>query len=220
MADEVTLLDFWPSPFGMRVRLALTLKGIDYIYKEENLQQKSDLLLKSNPIHKKIPTMIHNGNPISESLIMVQYIDETWPKTSSLLPSDPYGRSQSRFWADYVDKKVYDCGRRTCFAKSPEEGDAAVKELLECLKVVECELGEKLYFGGENLGYVDVALVPFYSWFYAYESFGGLSIRDECPKIVAWAKRCLENESVAKSLPDQQKVYEFVVMMRKKFGVE
>ncbi|KAF9588995.1 hypothetical protein IFM89_017674 [Coptis chinensis] len=109
MANEVTLLDFWPSPFGMRVRIALSLKGIEYEYREENLREKSPLLLKMNPVHKNIPVLIHNGKPISESLIIVQYIDEVWNDKSPLLPKDPYARAVARFWADFVDKKVGLC---------------------------------------------------------------------------------------------------------------
>ena len=106
MANEVVLLDFWPSMFGMRVRIALAEKGIKYEYKEEDLKNKSLLLLEMNPINKKIPVLIHNGKPVCESLIIVQYIDEVWNDKSPLLPSDPYQRAQARFWADFVDKKV------------------------------------------------------------------------------------------------------------------
>ncbi|KAK4253462.1 hypothetical protein QN277_010130 [Acacia crassicarpa] len=219
MANEVTLLDFWPSPFGMRVRIALAEKGIQYEYKDEDLRNKSPLLLQMNPVHKKIPVLIHNGKPVCESLIAVQYIDEFWNNKSPLLPSDPYQRAQARFWADYADKKIYDAGRRSWTTKG-EEQEAAKKDFIECLKLLEQQLGDKPYFGGDNLGYVDVAIVPFYSWFEAYEKFGNFNIEAECPKFIAWAKRCLQKESVAKSLPDQHKVYDFVLQMRKKLGVE
>ena len=109
MGDEIILLDFWPSMFGMRVRLALAEKGLKYEYKEEDLRNKSPLLLEMNPVHKQIPVLIHNGKPICESLIIVQYIDEVWHDKSPLLRSDPYQRAQARFWADYVDKKVCLC---------------------------------------------------------------------------------------------------------------
>jgi glutathione S-transferase len=105
MADELVLLDTWPSMFGMRVRIALAEKGIKYEYKEQDLKNKSELLLKMNPINKKIPVLIHNGKPICESLIIVQYIDEVWNDRSPLLPSDPYQRAQARFWADFFDQK-------------------------------------------------------------------------------------------------------------------
>ena len=106
MADEVVLLDFWLSMFGMRVRIALAEKGIKYEYKEQDIFNKSPLLLEMNPIHKKIPVLIHNGKPVCESLIIVQYIDEVWNDKYPLLPSDPYQRAHARFWADFVDKKV------------------------------------------------------------------------------------------------------------------
>ncbi|KAI3943775.1 hypothetical protein MKW98_004280 [Papaver atlanticum] len=219
MADEVVvLLDFWPSMFGMRAKVALALKGIKYEYKEENLREKSPLLLKMNPIHKKIPVLIHNGKPISESLIIVEYIDEVWNEKSPLLPNDPYQKSQAKFWADYVDKKVYDSGRKIWTSKG-EDQENAKKEFIEILKVLEGELGEKPYFGGENIGFVDVALIPFYTWFYAYEKCGNFSIEEECPKIVSWAKKCLEIESVSQSLSDSEKVYEFVLSYQKKLAI-
>ncbi|KAL6313529.1 hypothetical protein AAG906_005480 [Vitis piasezkii] len=206
MADEIILLDFWPSPFGMRVRVALAEKGLKYEYREEDPRNKNPLLLEMNP-------------PICESMIIVQYIDEVWNKKSPLLPSDPYQRAQARFWADYIDKKLYELGRRIWSTKG-EEQETAKNEFIEYLKILEGELGEKPYFGGEKFGFVDVALVTFSTLFYAYESFGNFSIEVECPKLIAWTKRCKEKESVSSSLKDPQKVHGFVIEMRKKLGIE
>ncbi|XWS27471.1 hypothetical protein CRYUN_Cryun26dG0117900 [Craigia yunnanensis] len=136
--------------------------------KEEDLRNKSDLLLQMNPVYKKIPVLIHDGKPVCESLIQVQYVDEVWHDKSSLLSSDPYQRAIARFWADFVNKKIYDLGRKIWTPKGEEQATTK-KEFIESLKLLEGKLGDKPYFGGENLGYVDVALVPFYSWFYAYE---------------------------------------------------
>ncbi|KAL2245532.1 probable glutathione S-transferase [Sesamum indicum] len=219
MADELILLDVHVSMFGMRVRVALAEKGIEYEYREENLANKSPLLLEMNPVHKKIPVLIHNGKPISESLIIVQYIDEVWKDKFPLLPSDPYQRAQARFWADFVDKKIFDAGRRI-WTRKGEEQEAAKKEFIDALKLLEGELGEKAYFGGDKFGFVDVALITFYSWFDTYETCGNFSVEEHCPKLVAWAKRCMEKESVSKSLADPKMVYEAVLMLKKKFGIE
>ena len=100
------LLDFWPSMFGMRVRIALAEKGVAYEYMEQDLRNKSPLLLQMNPVYKKIPVLVHNGRPICESSIIVQYIDEVWKDKAPLLSSDPYQRAQARFWVDFIDKKV------------------------------------------------------------------------------------------------------------------
>ncbi|KAL5580514.1 hypothetical protein UlMin_012956 [Ulmus minor] len=212
MEDELVLLDFWPSPYGMRVRIALAEKGIKYEAREEELfEQKSPLLLQMNPVHKRIPVLIHNGKPVCESLNIVQYIDQVWNHKSPLLPSDPYQRSQARFWADYVDNKLFIAHRKTVIVGAGVEQEAGKKESIECLKVLEGELGDKLYFDGKRFGFVDLVLVPLTCWFYSLETLTGFSIEAECPKIISWAKRCMEKESVAKSLADPRKVYDYLV---------
>ncbi|KAK2664810.1 hypothetical protein Ddye_003384 [Dipteronia dyeriana] len=217
--SKVVLLDLWASSFAMRVKVALAEKGIKYESKEQNLFNKSQELVEANPIHKKIPVLIHDGKSICESLVILQYIDEVWPDKSPLLPSDPYRRSQARFWADYIDKNLYITGTRVWTGKG-EDQEAAKKELIELLKTLEGELGDKHLFGGDTIGFVDVALVPFTSWFHTYETWGNFSIEAECPKLIEWAKRCLEKESVAHSLPHPHKIYEYSFELKKKLGVE
>ena len=103
--DSVKLLGYWASPFAIRVKWALKLKGIQYQYVEEDLQNKSPMLLQYNPVCKKIPVLVHDDKPLAESLIILEYIDEVW-KQNPLLPIDPYERAKARFWAKFVDDKV------------------------------------------------------------------------------------------------------------------
>lgn len=115
--------------------------------------------------------------------------------------------------------QMYEAQRKV-YATKGEEQETGKKEFIEILKTLESELGDKPYFGGDDFGYVDIGLIGFYTWFPGYEKFGNFSIEAECPKLIAWAKRCMQRESVAKSLPDPEKVVEFMAMLRKKFGVE
>ncbi|RWR82840.1 putative glutathione S-transferase [Cinnamomum micranthum f. kanehirae] len=92
---------------------------------------------------------------------------------------------------------------------------AANKKCIDCLKLLEGELEVKLFYGGKSLGYVDMVLVPFVYWFYTYETDDNFSIENECPKLIALAKRCVENESVSMVLPDPHKVYDFVENLKK-----
>ncbi|XAR56366.1 Glutathione transferase, partial [Bertholletia excelsa] len=115
-----------------------------------------------------------------------------------------------KVWADLIDKKVRQGGG---------SGESQ-EELIEVFKLLEGELGEKPYFGGEEFGFIDIALVPFCSRFYAVETFGKFSIEAECPKLVAWAERCKKKKSVSSCLPDPAKAYEWVVYVNKKLGIE
>ncbi|CAK9151804.1 unnamed protein product [Ilex paraguariensis] len=109
---------------------------------------------------------------------------------------------------------------RNVWATKGEEQEAAKKEFIEILKVLEGELGDKPYFGGETFGLTDISLIGYYCWFYAYEKFGNFSIESECPKLIAWVKWCMEKESVSKSLTDPHTVYDFVLGMKKRLGLE
>lgn len=114
--------------------------------------------------------------------------------------------------------QIYDVGKKVWRGKG-KEVEAGKKELLEIFKLLEGELGDKAYFGGDNFGFTDISLIPFYSRFYTLEVFGKFSVEEECPKLMAWAKRCLERPTVSNCMPDSHKVYEFTLQVNKKLGI-
>jgi glutathione S-transferase len=104
---EVKLIGSWASPYVTRARIALNIKEVQYEFLEESFGTKSELLLKSNPVYKKVPVLIHDGKPVCESMIIVQYIDDVWTGSGpSLMPADAYERAMHRFWTVFVDDKV------------------------------------------------------------------------------------------------------------------
>lgn len=108
MMEEVKLYGAFPSAFSYRVEWALIYKGnkgITYEYIEEDLQNNSPSLFKYNPVHKQIPVLLHGGKPIAESLVILEYIDET-RKENPLLPQDPCKRAKARSWAKFAEEKV------------------------------------------------------------------------------------------------------------------
>ncbi|XP_055802377.1 glutathione S-transferase U25-like [Solanum dulcamara] len=211
--EEIVLLDYLPSPFGTMARIALVEKGINFIHKFEDLSNKSPLLLEMNPVHHKVPVLIHKGKSICESHIIIQYIDEIWKNNFTLLPSEPYQRAKARFLVDFINKKVHESSVKVWMGAN-EEQENGKKELVEWSKFLEGELGDKLYFGGDVFGFVDIALVPFYNWFIVFKIFANFNI-SECPKLVMWGERCLNRDSVSKSLPTSDQVYQAYLEFKK-----
>ncbi|XP_059063598.1 probable glutathione S-transferase [Cryptomeria japonica] len=221
--EQVKVLSTWFSPFGRRILIALEEIGVKYEYQEEDLSNKSELLLQMNPVHKKIPVLVHNNQPICESLIILQYIDETWDSGQV----SPFDRALARFWADFADKKFFDSGIRIVKSKD-EAQEQAKREMLENLQFLEGALkemsvtGSLPFFGGKDFGFLDIVLAPYVSWFHIFETIGNFKIpfETEYPLLDAWGKRCMERESVKKILPSSDRLLERVFQIRKKFVVD
>ncbi|KAK2969000.1 hypothetical protein RJ640_007865, partial [Escallonia rubra] len=158
--SEVVLFGMWASHYCTRVELALKLKGIPYQYVEEDLQNKSDLLLQYNPVHKKVPVMVHKGKPVAESIVILEYIDDCWSNTPRLLPDDPHERSKVRFWASYYDQKLIPSSVHLVALKGKEQ-EKAMENFSEVLSVFEEGIARDFpqrspFFNGETLGFVDI----------------------------------------------------------------
>nr|WAA68401.1 tau class glutathione S-transferases [Pinus yunnanensis] len=215
---QVKLLGMAYSPFVMRVRIALALKGIHYEFIEDDIENKSELLLQSNPVHKKIPVLIHNGKPVCESMIILQYIEEAWGnKAPNLMPKDPYDRAIARFWAAFIDDK-FAASIRGVFTGVGEEQQKAVEESVASLLVLEEELSGKAYFGGDEIGLVDIALGGLLVAVQAIARITDSVLIDtlKMPLLSTWAHKFCKAEGVKEVSPDPAKLFEFMSEMRAK----
>ncbi|KAL3631101.1 Glutathione S-transferase U1 [Castilleja foliolosa] len=220
--DSVQLLGAWASPYSNRVQMALNLKSINYEFIEEIFysNKKSDRLIKANPVYKQIPVLIHDDKPICESLVIIQYVDDVWAdRGPSILPSGPYDRAMARFWADYIDKKWF-----PLFKELEKEGEtraATMGKIIEGVLLlesafVECSKG-KGFFGGDNVGYVDVVLGSFIGWIKAIElMFPGVRFFDDinAPGLTTWVERFCTHDAAKDVLSEPQKLIEHYMMVK------
>ncbi|XWS71631.1 hypothetical protein CRYUN_Cryun03dG0154500 [Craigia yunnanensis] len=210
MADEVKLFGMWASPYSRRVELALKLKGIPYEYIEEDLSNKSSLLLKYNPVHQKIPVLVHNGKPIAESLVILEYIDETW-RNNPVLPQDPYDRAMARFWAKFIDEKLLTTARKVSFATGKEQ-DQAIEQITEQLKLLENELKGKEYFSGQSIGYLDIVANVLVFWFRNLQEALGVDMftEEKFPIIFEWIGKLVKIDTVNECRIPKEKHLDYI----------
>ena len=93
------LYDYFRSTASYRVRIALNLKQISYEKIPIHLinhggEHHHPDYLKVNP-QGLVPTLDENGHIISQSLAIIEYLDELYP-TPPLLPKMPFARAQVR----------------------------------------------------------------------------------------------------------------------------
>ncbi|XP_015088755.1 probable glutathione S-transferase [Solanum pennellii] len=206
---DVKLLGLWYSPASHKVEWALKLKGVKYEFIEENLQNKSPLLLESNPIHKKIPILIHNGKPICESMIILEYIDEIF-EGPFILPKDPYDRALARFWAKFLDDKV-GAVVNTFFHKG-EEQEKSKEEVYEMLKILDNELKGKKFFVGDKFGYADMAANFVGYWLGVFQEASGVVLvtSEKFSNFCAWRDEYINCSQVKEYLPPRNDLLAFV----------
>ncbi|KAL1814464.1 hypothetical protein ACET3Z_017038 [Daucus carota] len=203
---EVRLFRTFSSPFALRIVWALKLKSIEFDTVLEDFPHKSAELLKYNPVHKKVPVLVHNEKPISESLVILEYIEETWKETP-LLPDDPAERATARFWAKFGDEKLLSSIFRSVLRKGTEQEEAKL-EAMRNLEYVEEQLQGKRFFGGETIGYLDLVLGWMANLISILEETSGQDIikEEQFPVLSKWMKDFSEVPVIKESMPPRDKL--------------
>lgn len=96
------------SVCAAKVRLCLAEKGLEYTSHHINLRegtQKKPEYVKLNP-KGVVPTLIHDGFVVCESIIINEYLEDAFP-APRLLPADARGRARVRHWTKQIDDSIF-----------------------------------------------------------------------------------------------------------------
>ncbi len=95
--SDLTLYSYFRSSAAFRVRIALNLKGLKadmrFVHLAKDAQHRADYK-EINPL-QLVPTLIADGQGISQSLAILEYLEERVPEPP-LLPRDPLARARVR----------------------------------------------------------------------------------------------------------------------------
>ncbi|KAJ4787084.1 hypothetical protein LUZ62_038330 [Rhynchospora pubera] len=145
-------------------------------------------------------------------MIIVEYIDEMWTSSgSSILPADSYDCAIARFWTAYVDGKFPSLCR---ILIGFQEGDKehAFEQLVASLHLLEeafvkCSKG-KSFFGGDDIGYLDIALGSHFGWIRPTEKVTGIQLleKEKFPHLVEWFEHYRSHHAVKEVSPTTDKL--------------
>lgn len=98
--SDIRLYNYWRSSAAWRVRIGLALKDLPYesvpvhLVRDGGEQHGADYRA-INPLGL-VPSLVHQGHALTQSLAILEYLDEAFPATARLLPDDPAGRARVR----------------------------------------------------------------------------------------------------------------------------
>lgn len=106
MTDVLRLYTYWRSSAAYRVRIALGLKGLDYEPVPVHLvrnggEHRAESYVAINP-QARVPALEHDGRVLTQSLAIIEYLDETWPEPPLLPRGDAAARARVRALAQLV----------------------------------------------------------------------------------------------------------------------
>ncbi len=169
------LFSYFRSSAAYRVRIALNVKGLSYDYAAKHLiknggEHKQDDYLALNP-QGFVPALEHDGAVLTQSIAIIEYLDEVFP-TPSLLPRSPRDRAIVRAMALLVACDIHPLNnlRVLNYLKSPlaQDSEAIVEWYKHWIaegfaafeQLIAKHSSDNRYCFGDTVTMADTLLVP------------------------------------------------------------
>jgi len=206
------LYTYFRSSAAYRVRIALALKGLAYDAVRVHLMNGEQYGAEYSAINPQnlVPVLEDEGQRVTQSLAILQYIDETWPQPP-LQPADRFGRARVRSLALLIACEIHPLNNPRVLNYLTGKLGVSEEQKLEWyhhwIKIGFSALEKRLagepqtgrYCHGDTPGLADCALVP--------QMANALRFKvdlAEFPTIRRINAACLELEAFQKAAPENQ----------------
>jgi maleylpyruvate isomerase len=205
------LYTYFRSSAAYRVRIALNLKGISpeqiaiHLTKDGGKQHGPEFRA-INPQERVPALVLDSGGILTQSLAIIEYLDETHPKPP-LLPPDPVDRANVRAFAQAIACDIHPLNnlialqylRRTLKQEQPAIDEWYHHWILQGFAALEAMSKPGPYAFGANVTLADICLVP--------QVFNARRLKvplEAFPKLVAVDAACLKLAAFDRARPENQ----------------
>lgn len=214
MSSSLVLYSYWRSSAAFRVRIALNLKGLRYETRAVHLvrdggEQHMPDYAALNP-QELLPALIDGEKVITQSMAIVEYLDETHPHPA-LLPADAAGRARVRALSQLVGCDIHPLGNLRVLQRIESQlgaGDeqkavwsrhwiATGFQALEAMLAGNKDTGR--YCHGDTPGMADACLVP-----QVYNARRWKVPLGDYPTILRIDAACAALDTFHAAMPEQQ----------------
>lgn len=206
MSDApLTLYHYWRSSCSWRVRWALLHKEIPYQSKTINLLAGDQFRPEYQALSPQsfVPCLVHGTFVLSESLAILEYLEERWPASKPLLPSSASDRSLVRQLALTIVAGTQPLqNMRVARHYSAHEGEREqwiahwIRNGLGVYESLLQRYGGSFSFGG-TLTIADLCLIP-----QCYNALRYHVALDDFPITARIYRHCLTLDSCRRSAPE------------------
>lgn len=205
------LYTYFRSSAAFRTRIALHLKGLPYESVPIHLikdggRNKTPEYRAINP-QMKVPSLVlDNGEVLTQSLAILNYLDETHPEPP-FLPKDPVARAKIRAAGLLIACEIHPLNNtaplrylKNQLKHEQSEIDAWYHHwVIDGFEALETMLRPGPYSFGSTVTFADICLVP-----QVYNARRLKVPLDKFPKIVAADAACLKLAAFDKARPENQ----------------
>ena len=196
MSHSYTLVSHKLCPYVQRAGITLSEKGVPFERIDIDLANKPEWFLKISPL-SKTPVLLVDGQPIFESAVICEYLDETIG--TPLHPRDAIRRAQHRSWIEFASAVLN--GIAGLYNAADQESlQLKAGELQQRFAQLEEELGDGPWFEGADFTLVDAAFAPVFRYFDVLDGVAGIDWFGRTPRVRAWRAALAGRASVVKAV--------------------
>ena len=195
---SLKLISFTICPYVQRAMIVLNEKNISFDIEYIDLSAPPPWFYDVSPL-EKVPVLLVDGNPLFESMVICEYLDEITP--GSLYPADAFEKAQNRSWIEFGNHIL---GSTFDFLRTDDSKkfNHLKSSLTDHFEVLEDEISDADYFNGSDFSMIDAIYAPIFRYHKRISDYEDYGLFEDAPRVKAWGERLLERPSVINSVSE------------------